>query len=270
MTRKTFLILVFGFLTVAWVAEVSAQTPSVSSTRRSSLLNASLVNMFGSDGGLNTDRALLKSESLADNRNNGDNRNSGNGDRMMAMLQSNDLATMLNNPNVSNMNVFLTYSGALQRVMGLDPTTTTPAGDVGGLLISSIDTADANLLQTNATTGRRGLYPPRLRFWPNAEDLAELQKPEVQAELEEADRERAAELVADLSDKFDLPATSIALEFHGLTAVIQGRVPNPTVRKQLEMYLGFEPGIYSVQNHLVVDPDMGAVELPTTHNDPAP
>jgi hypothetical protein len=269
MTRTSTLIIVTALLTVGWGAELFAQTPNItdSSTRRASLLTASRVNMFGSSGGLNDERAGLKSESLADSA--GD-ANRGGSDRFKTMLERNDLATILDDPTVSNMNAFLTYTGALQRALGLDSTTTIPADAVvGGLLMGSVDTTDVTLSQAPTTTGRR-LYPPRLRFWPNPEDLEELQKPEVVAQWEETDHKRTMELVADINDKFGLPpSANIALEFDGLTALIQGRVPNPTVCKQIEMYLSFEPGVYSVQNNLEIDPEAGAVELPTTHNDPA-
>ena len=249
MTRHTLLLIVTAFLTLGWVGELFAQVPSAmsSSSRRSSLLGASRIGMFQSGGGLNVDRNDLKSESLAD---------SGNSDRMMSMLQRNDLATMLGNSTVNNMNVFLTYSGALQTALGLDDTTA-PVGTTGEIIMSQNVTSGDDLTQAIATIGRSGMYPPRLRFWFSPEELEAMQTPEAVAQMGEADRIRAAELVTDINDTFDLPkAANISLQFDGLTAVIQGRVPNPTVRKQVEMYLGFEPGIYSVQNHLVVDPSV--------------
>ena len=275
--KHTLLLIVTAILTLGWVGDVFAQVPSASTTRRASLMNSSRVNMFRSGGGLNDDRARLKSESLADKADAGNS--SENSDRMMSMLKRNDLATILDDPNVSNMNAFLTVTGALQQAMGIDTDILAPAdAAAGGLLISDIDLTDDNQQQAIATIGSTGMYPPRLRFWVDSQELEEMEKPEVVAQMVEADLKRAAELVADINDKFDLPnSAGISLAFDGLTATIQGRVPNPTVYKQVEMYLGFEPGVYEVQNNLVIDSSASAATdhaleaaSPVTHSDPAP
>ena len=263
MTRIS-IIIVTVFLTAGWVAELSAQTPNpatpnvaTSASRRASLFSGSRVTMFSSEGGLNVERGDVKSKSLTQN------------DPLKDMLIAYDPSMVLSDPSQSNMSLFSTVGGAMQRVLGVDLAAPIPIDTGSGLAISTIDTEDINL---TPTIGRSRMYPPRLRFMPNPEDLAELQKPEIIAELEVADRKRAAELVADINDKFDLPKSAdISLEFDGLMVLIQGRVPNPTARQQIGMYLSFEPGIYSIQNDLVIDPSvLDLVVAPTIDVDPAP
>ena len=261
MTRTSLLIIITALITAGWVAELSAQTPTTtdSLTRRGAMFGAgSRIAMFDFGGELAADRGTLKGKSLEQI------------DPKMTLLQFNDPATMLERSGTRNIDLFMTVGNAMQQAMGIaaPPPTADSAG--GGVIAATIDTTNVDMTQTSAVVGR-GMYAPRLRFWIDQAELEEMQKPEVVAEMKSADLERAAELVADINDKFGLPMTNITLEFDGLTAVVQGRVPNPTVRKQVEMYLGFEPGVYSVKNHLVVDPTMDTVDtpasgLPTTRN----
>jgi len=264
MTRLIPLIILTAFLTFGWIAEVSAQVPSGtdSLTRRGAMFGTgSRIAMFDFGGELAADRGTLKSKSLEQI------------DPKMNLLQLNDPAKMVESGGTRNMDLFVTVGNAMQQAMlggAATPATAVTAGS--GVIAATIDTTNVDMTQTGAVIGR-GLYAPRLRFWVDSAEWEEMQKPEAVAEMKSADLKRAAELVTDINDKFDLPPTSITLEFDGLTAIVQGRVPNPTVRKQIGMYLGFEPGIYSVKNDLVVDPEMGVVdapasELPTTHNDP--
>ena len=261
MTRLIPLIILTAFLTLGGIAEVFAQVPSGtdSLTRRGAMFGAgSRIAMFDFGGELAADRGTLKGKSLEQR------------DPKMTLLSSNDPATMVESSGTRNMDLFMTVGNAMQQAMGVTATPLTAADTVSGVIVAPVDTSSVDMTQTGTVIGR-GMYAPRLRFWIDQEELLALQQPEAVAEIKSSDLKRAAELVADINDKFDLPMTNITLEFDGLTAIVQGRVPNPTVRKQIGMYLGFEPGIYSVKNDLVVDPTMGTVDtpasvLPTTQN----
>jgi len=218
----------------------------------------SRIAMFDFGGELAADRTMLKGKSLEQI------------DTKMALLQSNDPASMVGQQGTRNIDLFMTVGNAMQQAMGVTAPPPTAANPSAGVIAATIDTTSVDMTQMSTFIGRR-MYAPRLRFWVDPAELEEMKQPEVVAEMKSADLKRAAELVTDINDKFDLPMTNITLEFDGLTAIVQGRVPNPTVRKQVGMYLGFEPGIYSVQNNLVVDPTMETVdtpasELPATRN----
>jgi len=261
MSRNLTLILLFAFLTLGWIAELSAQVPTTtdSLTRRGAMFGAgSRIAMFDFGGELAADRSTLKGKSLEQI------------DPKMSLLQVNDPSIMVESRGTRNIDLFVTVGNAMQQAMGVTATPATAVDTGGGVIAATIDTSNVDMTQIATVIGRR-MYAPRLRFWVDTAELEEMQKPEAVAEMKSADLKRATELVADINDKFDLPMTSITLEFDGLTAIVQGRVPNPTVCKQVEMYLGFEPGIYSVKNNLVVDPAMDTVdtpasELPTTRN----
>ena len=257
MSHTTPFILVTVLLTAGWVAELSAQTPSVatSATRRSNLFSASRVEMFRSSGGLNVERDELQAK-----------RSLQQGDSMMDLVSAND-PSMLAAANVPGINLFLTTNGSMLQAMNLTADPTAAISGQPALIIAESSADDANIITATSMIPGTRMYAPRLRFVHNEEDLKAMEAPEAIAQMEEADRQRCDQLVTVIIDKFDLPPTAnMSLEFHGLTARIQGRVPNPTVRKQIGMYLGFEPGIYSVENHLEIDPSMDG--LPTTT--PAP
>ena len=250
------LLIVTAFLTTGWVAELSAQiqtsqtatTEAVmsSSARRANLFSGSRVSMFREGGGLSVERGEMKTKSLQ-----------GGTDSILDMLKTNSQSDLLKNPNANNMNVFLTVSGFAQQAMNIAPTAPTAQTQAPTLIVADSTIEDVNLSQAAATIAGSRRYAPRLRFVHNAEEVEMMQSPEFIAQMESADRVRATQLVTEISEKFDLPASAnITLESQGLTALVQGRVPNPTVRKQVGMYLGFEPGIYSVQNDLVVDPSV--------------
>ena len=257
--RHTLLLIVTAFLTFGWVGELFAQVPSASSTRQGALFaGGSRVALFTSGGEFNNERDVLKSKSLEQR------------DGKMDLLVATDPAKTLNKEGIPSINMFVTVSEPLQRlILGVDATATAPVtGGTGGLIISQDVQTDPDQEQAVAIIGRTGMYPPRLRYWVTPAELEAMEKPETVAQMASSDRKRATELVADINDKFDLPTlANITLEFDGLTAVIQGRVPNPTARKQVEMYLSFEPGVYSVKNNLVIDPSVlaatdSAIEAP--------
>ena len=190
---------------------------------------------------------------------------------MLTQLRVSDPSSILgmgNSNNVTptvNMLFMNAGAGGVMQALGVDTSTTTQAGrpTVGGLVIAATVDDNVNTTLARSTVGQ-GLYAPRLRFVRGKEEAEALEKPEVISQMEAADLKRAAQLIGDLIDKYDLPeAANISLVFRDQTAVIQGRVPNPTVRKQVEMYLEFEPGIYSVENHLVID---STLEPPTTNS----
>ena len=257
MTRITLLTaLLTLFLTAAWVADVSAQTSRQTAGSRSKMFNPSAT--------VNAQRSEM-------------NAKYGEGG-MSTQLRNNDPSTLLGRNNTVTPTVAMLFmnagAGGVAQMMGVDAAATQAGPSVGGLVISTTAVNDVNTtIATSTIRGTGGMYAPRLRFVRGKEESEDT---DVIAQMETADRKRAAELTSDIIDKYNLPveAANISLEFRGLTAVIQGRVPNPTVRKQIGMYLGFEPGIYSVQNNLVVDPDMSsaadtpATVLPTSNSAP--
>lgn len=253
MKRTLTVFLVCGFLAAGTVAECLAQTTSettTSATRRASLFGGSRVQLFNAGGNRGEDRDMLKAESLQTE------------DRMMSMLERYDPSEMLDNADVSNMGLFLT--NALRDALNL-ATEADVAFEDGGLIMATSGNEEVNTGDGLSDIRGPGIYAPRLQFLPDPEELAAMQTPEGMAQLAEKDAARSVRLINELIDKFDLPETAnMSLEFHDLTVHLQGRVPNPILRKQIEMYLMFEPGIYSVRNDLTIDS-----KLPTMRNDPA-
>lgn len=260
MRRQLTIFLVCGFLTAGTFAELSAQTPdaATSETRRSSLFAGSRADFFGSEGGREADRSELKGRSLEGSS------------PMMDLVSSNKPSVALNDARANNMDIFL-ITGAIQGMLNLaDPGTDTTGAD-SALIIGDIDTdLDTTVISTVRVSG---IYAPRLRFVPSAEDLAAAQTPEAVAKRKEANLARAEALQAELIDKFELPdSANMSLEFHDSIVLVRGRVPSQTLRKRVELYLGFEPEIYHVQNELTVDPTMPLrpetdPSRPVTHSD---
>ncbi|MDR1493343.1 MAG: hypothetical protein LBT05_11570 [Planctomycetaceae bacterium] len=240
MSRRFVIIGIYGLIfTFGIVAESFAQPASsatTSTSRRSSLFGASRVGLFNASGERGIDRDTIKSRRLE------------GADSMVQMLDTNDPSRMLDAPGVSNMSLFLTTGSAIQRVFNLNETTTT-AIDSGRLVIGDIDTT-VNAVQATTINRTTGIYSPRLRFVKDPEILTAEQ-------IAETNQLRAAGILNDIINKFDLsPASNLTLDFNGFAIHLQGRVANPVQRKRIEMYLGFEPGIYSVKNDLVVDPSL--------------
>ena len=262
MRRTISILFVCGFLTVGTVAELSAQAPisvdaMTSSTRRSSLFRGSRADLFRSDGGaIDTNRIELKDRSLAKT------------DEMMKLFNDNKPSDTFEAPGRNNMDIFLTIGAAMQQLNLAD---TEGVIDTGAeLIIGDIDTDVA--VTPGIPAIRQGLYAPRLRYVPPPEELAATQTPEALQIEVDANLLRAEQLQKEIIGKFELPdSANMSLEFVGSTVFVQGRVPSPLQRKQIEMYLGMEPGVYSVQNRLTVDsslPDDSAASRPRTHSDP--
>lgn len=266
MKRFLTVFLVSGFLTAGMIADLSAQTTTTttseatSATRRSSLFGASRIDLFSSNGREN-DRSELKGKSVQTT------------DPMMDLLQTNSPSETLRNKDLSNMDIFLT-TGAIQARLNLSDTPET--GETEGALIIGDIATDVGTGTATAAIRQSGLYAPRLRFLQDTEELSAAQTPEAMTKQEEANRILAEKILGEITDKFELPnQTDISLEFRDSIAHIQGRVPSPIQRKQIEVYLRFEPGVYFVQNDLKVDPSMASaletgLPRPTTHIDPAP
>ena len=259
------ILFVFGFLTVGMIAELSAQVPTVeavtSATRRSSLFGGTRAGMFRSDGSArDAERIELKGKSL-DTK-----------DPLMDLTSAHKPSETLTARGRNNMDIFLITSPTMLEALNLDNLTVTPEAE-GELIVGEIDTDVTATAGTSAI--RQGIYAPRLRYVPTPEELAAMQTPEAIAKMDEANQLRAKELRQEIIDKFELPdSANMSLEFLGSTVFVRGRVPSPIQRKQVEMYLGLESGIYFVQNDLTVDPSMSLDRLETeptspNHNDPA-
>jgi Putative phospholipid-binding domain. len=244
MKRNLAFFLVAAFLSAGMIAELSAQTVTTtdSATRRSSLFGASRISLFNAGGDSGEDRDVLKTKSIDTD------------DQMMRILGTRDPSQMLGDPRVSNRDLFMT--SALQlALMGAEAEI---AAEIdGGLIVTETDTTDINSGTGMAAIRGPGIYAPRLRFVPNPEELAARQAPEAVAAHEKAERELAANLLAEVIDKFDLPASgNISLQLNNSVAHLQGRVPSPLQRKQVGLYLGLVSGIRFLQNDLQVDPSL--------------
>jgi hypothetical protein len=220
------------------MTELFAQsaTSTTANTRRSSLFGASRAGLFSASGERGVDRDTLKARRLE------------GADLMVQMLDTNDPSRMLDSSGISNMSLFLTTNSAMQRVFNLTATTSA-ASEKGQLVIGDIDTA-VNAAAATTINRTTGIYSPRLRFVKeSAVSTAE--------QITQANQLRAAKILTDITDKFAIsPDSNFTIDFNGSEVRLQGRIPTSAQRKKIEIYLGFEPGIYSVKNDLVVDPTL--------------
>ncbi|MDR1383702.1 MAG: hypothetical protein LBJ67_07650 [Planctomycetaceae bacterium] len=226
--------------TVGMIIESFAQpvpAATTSNSRRSALFGASRVGLFSASGERGVDRDTLKTRRLE------------GADAMVQMLDTSDPSRMLDTAGVSNMSLFLTTGSAMQNVFNLNDAAIPAVADEGRLVIGDIDTT-VNAAQATTINRTTGIYSPRLRFMKESEILTA-------EKIAETNQLRAAAILTDITDKFNLPpAANLTLEFYRSTIHLQGRVSNPEQRKRIEIYLGFEPGIYTVKNDLVVDPSL--------------